>query len=97
MNKSLKKFLEDLNLSNNEIKDLQNISPMISLISCETFLINCKLLTNYGYPEADLDFLILSNPNIFTRSNTDLKSDLENLSKRYDDIEKALKNNPYII
>ncbi|MBQ7798286.1 MAG: hypothetical protein IJ371_04110 [Clostridia bacterium] len=70
---------------------------MIEVTSYDEFIANCKLLVVYGYPQEDLDILLLANPNIFVRSYKDLKTDLIALSTQYEDIEDVLKGNPTII
>lgn len=97
MNKDLEKLLLNLDLTELEIDNLAKESPMIEEISCEEFLKNCNLLVCYGFPADDLDSLLLANPNLFVRSSDVLKKDLINLSNYCDDIEKALKNDPFII
>lgn len=97
MDKKLRQLLLELNLIEIEIEDLKNIAPMIETISYEDFTSNCKLLMDFGYPMEDLDSLILANPNIFVRSEKDLKSDLVTLKNRYGDIEESIKNDPFII
>ena len=97
MNVKLKKYLTKCNLTDNEIKDLKFIAPMIDDIEFEVFEKNCKTLIDFGYPKVDLSFLINANPNIFVLPNQELVKDLKSLSKQYDNIELALKNNPFLI
>ena len=97
MDKKIVKFLKGFKISDLEIKDIINISPMIDAIDYAEFADNCKLLIKYGYPDVDLDYLILSNPSIFSRSSSDLEEDLKKLSIKYNDIEEALKSNPFLI
>ena len=80
-----------------EIKDIEMVAPIIDELTFDEFAQNCKLLIKYGYPKCDLDFLINANPNIFVLSSKDLEEDLKSLAKQYDNIELALKNNPFLI
>lgn len=97
MDKNLKNLLLSLDLNEIEIDDLENIEPMFIGLTIEEFVENCKVMIDFGYPECDLDVLILSNPNIFVRPKESLIISLTELSKTCDDIESALKDNPYII
>lgn len=97
MDKKIVNFIKKYDISDLEIKDMVNIAPMMEVTTYDEFIANCKLLVEYGYPQEDLDVLLLANPNIFARSYKDLKSDLANLSKKYKDIEEILKQDPTII
>ena len=97
MDKQIIKFIKKYDISDLEIKDIVNIAPMLEVTSYEEFIDNCKLLVEYGYPQSDLDVLLLANTNIFVKSFKDLKEDLETLSSKVDDIEEILKENPTII
>ena len=97
MDNKIIKFIKKYNISELEIADIINIAPMIEVTSYDEFIANCKLLVVYGYPQEDLDILLLANPNIFVRSYKDLKTDLIALSTQYEDIEDVLKGNPTII
>ena len=97
MDNKIVKFIKKYDISNLEIKDIINIAPMLEVASYDEFIANCKLLMDFGYPQEDLDILLLANPNIFVRSYKDLKDDLMNLSGKYQDIEMILKQNPTII
>ena len=91
------KFIKKYKISDLEIKDIINSAPMLEYTTYNEFVANCKLLIGYGYPQEDLDVLLLSNPKIFARSYKDLGNDLEELITKYDDIEEILKENPTII
>ncbi len=97
MDKELVNFLSRLDLRKDEIQNIANISPQINDISCRQFVVNCELLTTYGYPETELDTLILANPNIFVKISLDLEQELINLSQICGDVETALKKDPYLI
>jgi len=97
MDSKITKFLKTFDISDNEINDIINLSPMLKETSYQEFMDNCNLLIKYGYPKSDLDVLILSNPNIFVRSKQDLEKDLITLLEQYKSIEQILKLNPYII
>lgn len=97
MDEKIIKFIKKYDISDLEIGDIINIAPMLEVTTYNEFISNCKLLVEYGYPREELDFLLLANPNIFARSNKDLKEDLINLSVKYEDIEEILKQNPTII
>ena len=97
MDQKIIDVFKSYDISELEIKDIKNIAPMIEVLSSEEFNKNCLLLTNYGYPKSDLDFLFLANPNIFVRSAKDLEYDLQNLKAKYSDIEIILKQDPLII
>lgn len=97
MDEKIVKFIKKYDILDLEIKDMVNIAPMMEVTTYDEFIANCKLLAEYGYPQEDLDMLLLANPNIFARSYKDLKADLANLSRMYKDIEEILKQDPTII
>ena len=65
MDKQIINFIKKYDISDLEIEDILNIAPMMDVLSYQEFLENCRLLHEYGYPEADIDILLLANPNIF--------------------------------
>ncbi len=97
MDERIIEFIKQYDISDLEIEDIKNISPMLEVTTYEEFIGNCMLLVGFGYPESDLDLLFLANPNIFAKSATDLEQDLINLKKKYNDLEIILKENPTII
>ena len=97
MDERIISFIKKYKISNSEIDSMLVGAPMLDAINYDEFVDNCKLLIQYGYPKSDLDFLMLSNPNIFTMSFDDLKNDLKKLIKKYGDIEQILKQDPTII
>ena len=97
MDSKIVEFMQQYRISDLEIEDIKNIAPMIDVTSYNEFVVNCQLLTSYGYPKSDLDFLLLANPQIFVMSPKDLKNDLIKLRNEYEDIEIILKENPMII
>lgn len=97
MNKQIINFIKKYNISDLEIGDIVNISPMMEVITYEEFMENVSILTKYGYPEEDLDFLLLANPYLFSGSPIDLEAALLKLKNRDENIEEILKKNPTII
>ena len=97
MDKKIVEFLKKYDISDNEIKDIITIAPMMDVVKYCELVENCIVLTKFGYPKSELDFLLLSNPNIFVKSSFDLEKELMSLKKQYGDIEIILKNNPTII
>ncbi len=97
MDKKIVEFIKKYDISDLELEDIKNLSPMLQVTSYEEFVANCKLLSDYGYPKSDLDLLLLANPNIFAKSSKDLEQDLMQLKKKYGDIEEILKTNPTTI
>ncbi len=97
MDSKIIKFIKKYDISDLEIQDISNIAPILEVTTYNEFIANCKLLVDYGYPQEDLDVLLLANPNIFVKSYKDLKEDLVDLSYKYNDIEEILKQTPAII
>lgn len=97
MDSKIIEFIKNYKISDLEINNMINIAPMLKYATYNEFINNCKLLIEYGYPQEDLDLLMLANPKIFARSYKDLMDDLKELSQEYDDIEEILKENPTII
>lgn len=97
MNKNIINFIKKYDISILELKDIANIAPMMDVLNYEEFMENVQVLTKYGYPEEDMDVLLLANPNLFVGSPKDLEKDLLKLKTEYGDIEEPLKNNPLII
>ncbi len=97
MNRNIINFIKKYDISILEINDIVNIAPMMDVLSYDEFMENVSLFTKYGYPEEDLDVLLLANPNLFVGSPKDLEEDLLKLKNEYGDIEEILKQDPYII
>lgn len=97
MNNELLKQLYRLGLTENEVEDILSIAPEFKNLSVENFKNNCEMLVKFGYPKIDLDALLLANPNIFTHSEDELSTQLEDLLAETGDIEEALKVNPFVI
>ena len=97
MDKEIVKVLKGYKISNLEINDMLMVAPMLEYCEYEEFVKCCMLLTEYGYPKTDLDFLFLANPNMFVRGPKDLKADLDKLRLKQEDIESILKQDPNII
>lgn len=97
MDKNIIKFIKTYNISDLEIADIITSAPMIEVLEYNEFIENCNLLVAYGYPKADLDVLLIANPNIFVNSPKKLEINLQDLKEEYGDIEEVLKNNPFII
>lgn len=97
MDKQIINFIKKYDISDLEIENILNISPMMDVLSYQEFCENCRLLHEHGYPVSDIDILLLANPDIFVRSYRDLKSDLDKLQACYGDLENILKENPTII
>lgn len=97
MNKNIINFIKKYDISILELKDIVNIAPMMDVLNYEDLMENVQVLTKYGYPEEDMDVLLLANPNLFVGSPKDLEEDLLKLKTEYGDIEEPLKNNPLII
>lgn len=97
MNKSLNNLLHNLNFSSGEIENLVSIAPVLDTISIENVTTNLNLLVAYNYPADDLTYLIAINPGFLCRNSNELKQDLEQLSIDYNNIEEALKNDPFLI
>lgn len=96
MDKNIAEFIQSYGISNLELQDILNLAPMMEVITFDEFMQNTAVLVYYGYPKSDLDFLLLSNPNLFVGNPDDLKRDLIELKKQ-GDIEVILKQDPYII
>lgn len=97
MDKKILDFLNEFNISQSQRDTIVAIAPMFDVIDSKEFATNCALLVKYGYPKIDLDYLVMSNPNLFVRLPEDLESALKKLKLKYDDIEEILKLNPTII
>lgn len=97
MKKSLNNLLNNLNFSNDEIENLVSIAPVLDTISIECATTNLNLLVAYNYPADDLSYLIAMNPGFLCRDAIELRNDLEQISIDYDNVEEALKNDPFLI
>ena len=81
MNKKIHNILKSYEISELEIKDIITIAPMMEVVSYEEFVENCYIIVKHGYPESDLDVLIMSNPKLFAGSPRDLEEDLIKLKR----------------
>lgn len=97
MDEKIVEFVKKYEISDLEINDMIAISPMLEVQTFEDFMENAALLVSFGYPESDLDVLLLANPNLFVMSASDLNEELLALKKKGFDIEVILKENPIII
>lgn len=97
MDKKIVDFIKKYDISDLEIEDMLEIAPMLDVTTYDEFKTNVFLLVEYGYPLSDLDFLMLSNPNMFAESARDLKADLEKLKQKFGDVEEPLKKGIYDI
>ena len=97
MDERIVEFVKKYEISDLEINDMLAISPMLEVQTFEDFMENAELLVSFGYPESDLDVLLLANPNLFVMSASDLNEELLALKKKGFDIEEILKENPIII
>lgn len=97
MQKDLKNYLLKLDLLEDEIKSIEEISPMLKVTTLKEFVDVVKLLGEYGYPEEDISSLLIVNPNIFVLSVVSLRGELDKINEKYKDVEKALKENPFLI
>ena len=97
MDERIVEFVKKYEISDLEINDMLAISPMLEVQTFEDFMENAALLVSFGYPESDLDVLLLANPNLFVMSTSDLNEELLALKKKGFDIEVILKENPIII
>ena len=97
MDERIVEFVKKYEISDLEINDMLAISPMLEVQTFEDFMENAELLVSFGYPESDLDVLLLANPNLFVMSASDLNEELLALKKKGFDIEVILKENPIII
>ncbi len=97
MDKKLEKFLLNMNLTNNEIEDMKNITPAYEHLSlCDVKYI-IQVLEIYGFPKSDIPELIYLNPNILVLDKQTLIKKLDSLKANNIDIENYLKNNPFDI
>ena len=97
MDERIVEFVKKYEISDLEINDMLAISPMLEVQTFEDFMENATLLVSFGYPESDLDVLLLANPYLFVMSASDLNEELLALKKKGFDIEEILKENPIII
>jgi len=86
--------LQQYQLTDLEIADMVTIAPMLDVTTFAEFAANCQVLVKHGYPQSDLDYLFLANPNLFVVAAADLDADLKKLAAKCDDIEIVLKENP---
>ena len=97
MQKDLKNYLVQLGLIEDEIKSIEELSPMFKVATLKEFVDDVMLLIEYGYPMEDISSLLLANPNIFVLPVDSLRKELDKIKEKYDDVEKALKENPFLI
>ena len=97
MQKELKHFLLKLDLTDDETESLKMMAPMFENITLEEFTEDMIALIHYGYPQEDISSLLLVNPNIFVLPVESLTKELENITKKYGDVEEALKKDPFLI
>lgn len=97
MDKRIYEFFKELKFNDAEIENLLSIAPVLDEMEFDDVLCNMTVVVEYGYPADDISYLISLNPGFLCRNTSDLISDLIDISKNYDDVETALKNDPYLI
>ncbi len=97
MQQELKNYLLRLELTDSEIESILNMAPMFEVITLKEFIEDMMVLIKYGYPEEDISALLLINPNIFVLTKTNLDNQLKEIKQKFGDIERALKENPFLI
>jgi len=97
MDKDLYKFLRELKFNDHEVEFLLSVAPALEEITVSTAIQNMTLVVNAGYPADDIGYLISQNPAFLCRNSTDLRQDLIKLTHACDDIESALKDDPFLI
>lgn len=96
MNKNIYEFLKELKFDDGEIETLLNAAPVLGEVSFEQALSNMTAIVSMGYPADDISYLISQNPAFLCRNTHELQQDLAEIAKN-GDIEKQLKNDPYLI
>ena len=94
MDKKVENFLINMDFTKEDIRELLSVAPGLGNISYEWFADCIEAVTDAGYPQADIDSLIFSNPTFLTQSPEFLKCELSSIGG---DIEEKLKQNPYLI
>ena len=94
METNLFKILKNYDLDEEDIYDLLESYPGLDCLDEERIQKNISLIIQFGYPEFDLNTLILTNPT-FLASNPKILA--QKLNSIQGDVETALKNNPFLI
>jgi hypothetical protein len=94
MDKLLVKFLKSLDLETCDIELLVQLVPGLDFIEWARAKANIDVLVNAGYPKEDLDGIICINPGFLLYDPAELA---EKLSVLGEDVETALKNDPFLI
>lgn len=94
MDQTLYDYFVKLGFADDDIKFLCAGHPELAIISAERALTNIALVVRHGYPEDDLDSLLAMNPSFLLDNPTDLAQKLTQLG---DDVEAALKADPYLL
>lgn len=97
MDNQIYNFFKELKFSDAEIENLLEIAPAIAETPTSDIIDNMTIVVRFGFPADDIGSLIALNPAFLCRNIDELTSDLVELSKTCDDIEEALKNDPYLI
>ena len=94
MDKKLYNYLLKIGFENEDVDMLLTICPSINIVAGEKALLCLFAVIERGFPEEDIDSLISLNPGIMLYNLSDLRTKLKNIDG---DIEKILKNNPFIL
>ena len=94
MEKSVKKFLYQIGLDDEDIAFIVSSYPELEISPASKIIGNAKLVIDYGYPISDLEFLVLINPGFLISNTETLENILISLGS---DVAYMLKNDPFII
>ena len=97
MDNSIYNFLKELKFDDGEIQTLLSVAPVLEEVSAEQAIQNMSLVVEAGYPADDIGYLVSQNPNFLCRNSKDLASDLIKVAQNNEDVEDALKNDPFLI
>ena len=90
-------LLNKIGLNNNEVNTMININKNLKTANPEVVFRNLIAVSDAGFPDDELAWLCLNNPNFLSLETKQLKEKLVQVKSKNPDIEIALKNNPNLI
>ena len=94
METNLIHILNSLDLDESDIEDILETCPGLDIVDTQRVVKNISLVIEYGYPESDINSLILINPTFLVENPVNLAKKLSLINGN---IESALRNNPFLI
>ena len=90
-------LLNKIGLSEDEVNTMININPELKKTNPELIFNNLVAVSNAGFPDDELSWLCLNNPNFLSYETRHLNNKIIAIQTKDPDFEMAIKNNPSLL